>query len=217
MFWYLGLKCSIFELRCSSQWISKFENEKCLCRVPGLMFESTVPHFVLLMDIEIKLHLCGTAHIVSCAGVALEGSKFPFPCSGSAGSFSRIRYWPVSGSPDAGKRQERDGRWGCFLTDWSEKHMCSCCLSVTSVSFFAKTTVNTQLHVRNSSFNTFTKRCMSLLVWFSLGVVVGLLIFMMEEEKNRRRKRGKIQFRKIDADLWACEFIALNLKMILPL
>ena len=42
---------------------------------------------------------------------------------------------------------------------------------------------------------------MSLLVWFSLGVVVGLLIFMMEEEKNRRRKRGKIQFRKIDADL----------------
>lgn len=112
MFWYLGLKCSIFELRCSSQWISKFENEKCLCRVPGLMFESTVPHFVLLMDIEIKLHLCGTAHIVSCAGVAPEGSTFPFPCSGSAGSFSRIRYWPVSGSPDAGKRQERDGRWG---------------------------------------------------------------------------------------------------------
>lgn len=151
-----------------------------------------IPPFVLLMGLEIKLHLCDFLVCVPTFPVVLKQhlQSPPPPPSGSAGGSPRIRYWPASGTPNAGERQKRGKILGCFLIDQSKKQMCSSYLPVTFYFILYKGSNKYLATCQKQFFCNFTKKCMSL-VWFSPRVVKGILVFMKKEEKGRRRKRGK--------------------------
>lgn len=119
------------------------ENEKCPHWVPGLPLEVLFPSFVLLMDLEIRLHLCFFPCLcttaITCVEVAPEVSQFPHP---------------GSGTPDIAEGMST--LQGAVLLIWARsKHVPSS--HVTFCFVFAKAAINTWILVRNYSFGVFTE------------------------------------------------------------
>lgn len=113
----------------------EIENGKSLL-LSRACFWKYLPPFVLLMGLEIKLHLCDFLVCVPTFPVCWSGtcSVQPSPClppGDSAGGSARIRYWPASGTPDAGKRKKRGKISEFFLIDCTKKQMSSSYLPVT--------------------------------------------------------------------------------------
>lgn len=139
------------------------------------------PHtFVLPMDLEIKLHLCcflvcapTLSAVLRVASEDTMSAPHPQPGSDSAGGFLGIRYWPDSGTPDAADRGEMRSQSAFLLIGARNKCVPPIYLSL-SVPFFARAAINTWLLVRNNSYGTFTEKCLSILVVFSLCVVKGI-------------------------------------------
>lgn len=173
-----------------------------------------LPPFVLLMGLEIKLHLCDFLVCVPTFPVVLKW-HLQCPALPPPHPVAQQVARPGSGigqpmAPQMLVRDRREARFqGAFLLIApSNKCLLPIYLSL-SVSFFTRASINTWLLIRNNSFSTFTKKCMSLLAWFSPRVVKGILVFMKKEEKGRRRNQGEVQFRS-DAALWARVLTALK-------
>lgn len=127
---------------------------------------------------------CLCTCVISCAAAAPEMSNpLPPPTSDSAGGFPRTQ---VVGTVWPRDRREMRLQSALFL---GARNKCVPPIYLSlSVSFFARAAINMWLLVRNNSFGTFTEKCMSLLVWFSLCMVKGILAFMMMEEGEEEKK-----------------------------
>lgn len=122
------------------------------------------------------LFSCLCPQVFRCVGVAPEVSQ-PHPGRSLAGDFSRIRYWPVSGTPDAAR--EKGERWDCrglffiIIINLSKKQMSSFYLRVPFCFILCKGSNKYLAACEKQSLWYLHRKCMPLLVWFSLYVVKG--------------------------------------------
>lgn len=106
-------------------------------------------------------------------------SPAPSLGSDSASSFSRVKYWPVSGTLYAMEGGRDAYLQGAFLFIGA-RNKWVVCVHVTFCFILCKGSNKYLDTCQKRSFQCLHRQCMSLLVWFSLYVVKGILIFIIK-------------------------------------